>query len=155
MTDETKRKLHEQLASEIEFKIRLLERRAAIHAQTIYPTKELDFESLDYGLEITPHLITINKNNEESSRAINECNQNRKKLLFIKNYLDISKPQHIVKCLANNEYICMTVDEIKVFLQINSGKKKRDRNPVFKNQYGSTFTFTLTLDIPFRPERSI
>jgi len=154
MTDETKRKLRAQLVSEIEFKIRLLEKRAAIHAQTICPVTDLGAKSLNYGLKIIPNLVVINKSNEESLRAINECNRNRKKLFFIKKCLYVSKLQHIVKCLAKNEYARMTMDEIKEFLQMHSGKRNRKENVALKYQYGSTFTFTLTLDIPFRPDKS-
>jgi len=154
MTDAIKRRLRVQLASEIEFKIRLLERRAAIHAQTIYPIKDLELKSPDYGLGIIPKLIVISNSNEESEKAIDECNRNKKKLLLIRSFLNIVELQGIVKCLANNEYARMTMDEIKCLLKVNSGKKKYERNLVLKGQYESTFTFTRTLDMPFRPYKS-
>jgi len=117
MTDANTRRLRERLALEIEFKIKLLERRAVIHAQTIYPIKNLELKSPDYGLGIIPKLIAINNNNEESERVIEECNKNKKKLLLIKKYLNFIPAQHIVKCLTDNEYARMTTTKIKNLLE--------------------------------------
>ena len=121
MTDEAKRKLRAQLASDIEFKIRLLERRAVIHSQTIYQIKDLELKSPDYGLGIIPKLIAINNNNEELESVIEECNKNKKKLLLIKKYLNTSPAQHIVKCLADNEYARMAITGIENLLEIKDG----------------------------------
>jgi len=134
MTDETKHRLRKQLASEIEFKIRLLERRAAIHAQTIYPIKALQLKSPDYGLGVIPKLIAVSNSNQESESVIEECNDNKKKLLLIKKYLHVVKSQRIVACLANNKYARMTIDEVEYFLEC----KKRNSHTLpqeFDNHY--------------------
>jgi len=112
MTEETKQRLRKQLEAEIEFKIQLLEKRAAVHAQTMYPIKDLELKSPDYGLGIIPKLIAISNSNEESERVIEECLSNKKKLLFIKKYLYVSDPQYVAKCLANNKYARMTITQI-------------------------------------------
>ena len=120
MTYANTRRLREQLASEIEFKIRLLERRAAIHAQTIYPIKDLELKSPDYGLGIIPKLIAVTNSNEESEKVIDECNRNKKTLLLIRKYLYVCEPHYIVKCLANNEYARMTIGEMENLLGIQN-----------------------------------
>lgn len=123
MTDETKHRLQEQLASEIEFKIRLLERRASVHAQTMYPIKDLELKSPDYGLGVIPKLIAISNSNQESERVIEECNINKKKLLLIKRLVNVSEPWKILKCLSGNMYARMTITELERFLQVMTTKK--------------------------------
>jgi len=124
MTDETKHKLQTQLASEIEFKIKLLEKRAAIHAQTMYPIKNLELKSPDYGLGIIPKLMAITNSNDESERVIEECHRNKKKLLFIKKNLNAGDLNKILKCLSANEYARMMMAELEVFLGVETIKKK-------------------------------
>jgi len=124
MTDETKCRLRQQLISEIEFKIKLLEKRATVHAQTMYPIKDLELKSPDYGLGIIPKLIAVINSNEESERVIEECQRNKKKLLFIKKQVAISEPDKIVKCLSANEYARMTMAEIEAFWGLGGIKEK-------------------------------
>lgn len=132
MTDETKHKLWAQLASEIEFKIQLLERRAAIHAQTMYPIKDLELKSPDLG--VIPKLIEVSNSNQESERVIEQCNMNKKRLLLIKKHLHIDEPWKILKCLSNNRYVKMTITELEDFLEVMPTKKKHQQ--VFSYLFG-------------------
>lgn len=111
-----KNKLKEQVSRDIQFKKRLLEKRAFAHAQTIFPIDELTLEPPDYGIGIIPKLTAINNTNEEAIYIIDNCNDGIMKLSIMQRLLTPDNAHKVLGCLARGKYYTMSIEEVRVFM---------------------------------------
>lgn len=109
-------KLKEQVSRDIQFKKRLLEKRAFAHAQAIFPLDKLTLEPPDYGIGVIPKLIAVHNTNSEALRVIDECNTSTLKLSIILRLLTPNNALNALKCLAESKYYSMSIEEVKNFM---------------------------------------
>lgn len=111
-----KNKLKKQVSRDIEFKKRLLEKRAFAHAQAIFPVDALTLEPPDYGIGVIPKLIAINNNNQEATHIIDKCNDGIVKLSIMQGLLTTENVHKVLSCLVEGKYYTMSIEEVKVFM---------------------------------------
>ncbi len=111
-----KNKLKEQVSRDIQFKKRLLEKRAFAHAQAIFPVDKLTLEPPDYGIGIIPKLTAVDNTNQEAIHIIDECNDGIMKLSIIQGLLTPGNVHKVLRCLAEGKYYTMSIEEVKVFM---------------------------------------
>jgi len=109
-----KKKLKDQVSRDIEFKKRLLEKRAFAHAQTIFPVNELTLKPPDYGIGIIPKLTAINNTNEEAIHIIDNCNNGIMKLSIMQRLLTPDNAHRVLGCLAEGRYYTMGIEEVNI-----------------------------------------
>jgi len=111
-----KSKLKDQISRDIQFKKRLLEKRAFAHAQAIFPVGKLTLEPPDYGVGVIPKLTAVDNTNFEAIRIIDECNDGIIKLSIMLSLLTPNNALDVLKCLTEGRYYTMSVEEVKHFM---------------------------------------
>jgi len=114
MTSEVLLVFRRQIALEIDLKIQLLERRAAVHATMLCQNLQMRTSNSKFGF--IPKFTTTN-NYEIARSIIEKCQKNKAKLLLLKRHLNTSDPIQLFKCLSGNRYAGMSNHEILKFIR--------------------------------------
>jgi len=120
ITRGTKEKLRRQLLRQINRKIRALEVRIFTNEQATPKTDNVFWSAFDDNFDTLSELLSTGKQRNEVNHVIHRCNQHIIKLRLIKRLLNIHNVLCVFKCLADDKYQRISLNELNELL----GKSK-------------------------------
>ncbi len=134
----TKEKLRRQLLREINRKIRILEFRVFTNAQAAPKTDHVFLTASNDNFDTLSQLVSTSKQQEEINHIICVSNQHILKLRLIKRLLNVRNVICVFKCLANDKYQYISLNELNELLGKGSKISCEKEQPKVLTKYSIT-----------------